>query len=257
LCSADPRIVVHLDHPSALAARLARGQIEVGLIPSVEYLRGMAAGLGYRIVPGVAIATQGPVRSVKLLSQVPLPEIDTLALDEGSRTSQALALVWLWEAQGIRPSRIEPLPIGASPLENRADAVLLIGDRAMTVPDDSYLQAVDLGQAWFELTGLPFVFAFWVTRPGFDALRLVELLRRCRDEGLARARGIADEAAPRLGLDPDFCHAYLTQNLSYALGAREIAGFRLFAGKAAALGLVPEGVPLVFAEDCLDPAARP
>ncbi len=75
------------------------------------------------------------MRSVKLFSRVPIERIERLALDEGSRTSQALVRVWLDAAHGVRPSSIEPLPLGVPPLESTADAVLLIGDRAMKVPD--------------------------------------------------------------------------------------------------------------------------
>ena len=256
LVALDSGVDLYLDYPSVLATMLQRGEIDAGLIPSVEYLRGCALGLDYRVVPGVAIATRGPVRSVKLLSRVPFEEIRTLALDQGSRTSQVLAQVWLAERFQVRPGRLELLGIGASPLESRADAVLLIGDRAMTVRDESFLNVVDLGQAWNELTGLPFVFAFWVLRPGVDSARLIDLFQHSRDEGLSRARQLADQAAQTMGFDAEYCHEYLTQNLSYDLDASEIAGFRLFAEKAAALGLAPEGVRLVFAEDQLHPATR-
>jgi len=256
LVELDAGVELHLDYPSVLASMLARGELDAAMIPSVEYLRGCAAGVDYRVVPGVAIATRGPVRSVKLLTRVPFKEIRSLALDQGSRTSQVLAQIWLAERFQVRPSRLEVLDLGASPLESRSDAVLVIGDRAMTVRDESFLNVIDLGQAWKELTGLPFVFAFWVLRSGVDQSRLVELFQRARDEGLRRVREIAADAAVRLGFDPDYCHEYLTRNLSYDLNASEIAGFRLFAEKAAALGLAPEGVRLVFAEDQLHPATR-
>ena len=214
------------------------------MIPSVEYLRG--ASHGYEILPGFAIAARGAVRSVKLFSRVPFDRIDRLALDEGSRTSQALARVWLDARHGVRPSRIEPLPMGVSALESTADAVLVIGDRAMKVPDAPFHSVVDLAEAWNELTGLPFVFALWVVRPGVDLGDLPDILARCRADGLAHAGDLAASHGPALGLDPVACYEYLTRVISYDLGEPEIAGLRLFARMAADLGLAPEGVDLVF-----------
>jgi chorismate dehydratase len=171
-----PGVRLEMDLPSRLADRLARGELDVALIPSVEYLRG--AKSGYEILPGFAIAARGAVRSVKLFSRVPLGRIERLALDEGSRTSQALVRVWLDAAEGVRPRSIEPLPMGVSPLESTADAVLVIGDRAMKVPDGEFYRVVDLGRAWVDLTALPFVFALWVARAGVDLGRGAGARRR-------------------------------------------------------------------------------
>jgi chorismate dehydratase len=243
---ASPRVGLEMDVPSRLAERLGRGELDVALIPSVEYFRGRGAGLGYEVLPGFAIAARGPVRSVKLFSRVPLGGIERLALDAGSRTSQALARVWLVEAHGVRPSTIEPLPLGVPVLESEADAVVVIGDRAMKVPEAPFHAVVDLAEAWNGMTGLPFVFALWVARGGVDLGDLPEVLDRCRAEGLAHADEIAAESGPRLGLDVATCYDYLTRVLSYDLGEPELAGLRRFAGMAARLGLVPEGVDLVF-----------
>jgi chorismate dehydratase len=239
-----PSVVLEMDLPSRLADRLAAGEIDIGLIPSIEYLRGAAQG--YEILPGFAIAARGVVRSVKLFSRVPFERIDRLALDEGSRTSQVLTQVWLEARFGIRPRRIEPLPMGVSALESTADAVLVIGDRAMRVPEHPFHAVVDLGAAWNELTGLPFVFALWVVRPGVDLGSLPEVLAHCRAEGLKHAEELARTYGPGLGLDPVLCYDYLTRALSYDLGEPEVVGLRRFAAMAARLDLAPEGVDLVF-----------
>src|SRR3954469_21069517 len=105
-----PGVDLRMDLPSRLADQLAAGELDLALIPSVEYLRG--AGRGYEVLPGFAIAARGPVRSVKLFARVPFGEIRRLALDAGSRTSQALARVWLDVQHGVRPERVELLPIG-------------------------------------------------------------------------------------------------------------------------------------------------
>jgi chorismate dehydratase len=238
-------IVLEMDLPSRLADRLAEDDLDVALIPSVEYLRG-AAARGYAIVPGLAIAARGAVRSVKLFSRVPPGQIERLALDAGSRTSQVLAQVWLDARWGVRPARVELLPPGVPIEESTADAVVLIGDRAMKVAEEGFATVVDLAEAWQELTGLPFVFALWVARAGVDLGALPEALLRSRAEGLAHARELAATHGPGLGLDVATCYDYLTSALSYDLGAREVAGLRRFARMAAVLGLAPEGAPLVF-----------
>lgn len=249
-----PTAQLVLDVPSRLAEQLADGELDVALIPSVEYLRG--ASRGYTILPGFAIAARGPVRSVKLFSRVPIGRINRLALDAGSRTSQALVRVWLNAAHGVQPERIETLALGVSPLESTADAVLVIGDQAMKVPETSFHSTVDMAAAWKQMTGLPFVFAMWVARAGAELGGLPAALDRCRAEGLAHAHELASIHGPRLGLDVEVCHDYLTQVLSYDLGEPEIAGLTRFAEMAAALGLAPEGVNLVFHDHRPDLAAH-
>lgn len=239
-----PGVRLEMDLPSRLADRLAAGTLDVGLIPSVEYLRG--AALGYEILPGFAIAARGPVRSVKLFSRVPLGRIERLALDAGSRTSQALTMVWLDAVHGVRPRHVELLPLGVPIEESTADAVLLIGDRAMRVDHVPYHEVVDLAEAWKAMTGLPFVFALWATRGGLDLGDLPDALARSRAEGLAHAADLSAEHGPRLGLDVAGCFDYLTKSLSYDLGEPELAGLRQFARMAGRLGLAPEGVNLVF-----------
>ena len=244
LCNYAPDVELSMDVPSRLAEQLSAGDLDVALIPSVEYLRG--ASRGYEIIPGFAIAAHGPVHSVRLFSRVPWTEIERLALDAGSRTSQVLARIWLDTRHGVRPGRVEELPLGVSALESTADAILVIGDQAMRVPVEPFHEVVDLGQAWHSLTGLPFVFALWVARPGVDLGDLPDALDRSRALGLAHADSLAREHGLRLGLDFTTCYDYLTRILSYKLGEPEIAGLRRFADMAARLGLAPEGVSLVF-----------
>ena len=149
-------------------------------------------------------------------------------------------------AHGVRPRRVEQLPLGVPIEESTADAVLLIGDRAMVARPEGFAGVVDLSEAWNQLTGLPFVFALWVARPGVDLGNLPDALARSRDQGLTHARDLAAENGPRLGLDVATCYDYLTSVLSYDLGEPELAGLRRFAEMAARLGLAPEGASLVF-----------
>ena len=244
LCEYAPNVVLSMDVPSRLAEQLAAGELDVALIPSVEYLRG--ASRGYQIIPGFAIATRGPVHSVKLFSRVPWGRIERLALDAGSRTSQVLARIWLDAEHGCGPCGSRSCRWAFRCLESTADAVLMIGDRAMRVPREPFHDVVDLGEAWHTLTGLPFVFALWVARRGVELGDLPEALDRSRAAGLAEAASLARIHGLRLGLDFATCYDYLTRILSYDLGEAEIAGLEAVRGNGGALGLAPEGVSLVF-----------
>lgn len=227
-----------LDLPSRLADRLARRELDVALIPSVEFLRGEQLS----IISDACIACRGPVRSVQLLFRKPPEQVRTLALDEGSRTSRALAQVLLHQQYGITPTLL-PLPIDASLESIDADALLVIGDRAMSLNTTSYVDAWDLGEKWLALTGLPFVFAMWVANPVNEILdhaaELTEALRSARDEGLERLSDIIAVEAPKYQLTPENCRRYFESELHFFLGPQELAGLDLFRSHAAELGLVP------------------
>src|SRR5262245_23444796 len=143
-----PKALLSLDLPSRLADRLADGKLDVALIPAIEYFRGG----DYSMVPNIAIATRGPALSVTLFSRVPWAEIRTVALDEGSRTSAALTQILLRHRHGIVPE-VRPLPTSAMAEYSDADAVLLIGDRAMKSCLPGFRFAYDLGQEWHDWTG--------------------------------------------------------------------------------------------------------
>src|SRR5919202_3386762 len=200
LGSFAPHAELHLDLPSRLADQLAAGELDVGLIPVIEYFR---AGT-YTVVPDVAIASRGPVLSVTLFSRVPWPAIRRVALDEGSRTSAALTQVLLRRRYGVRPE-VVPLPLDRTAEEADADAVLLIGDRAMRACLPGFAHAFDLGQEWHDWTGLPFVYAFWAVREGAVLGAVEDALVEAKRRGCARVGEIAHREAPLLGLDADFC----------------------------------------------------
>src|SRR3954471_15736358 len=138
-----PEAELVLDVPSRLADLLAAGRLGLGLIPVIEYFR---AGC-YSIVPGISIATRGPVLSVTLFSRVPWAEIRRVALDAGSRTSGAPTQALLSKRDGVTPE-VVPLPLEQTAEESDADAVLLIGDRAMRACLPGFAFAFDLGQEW-------------------------------------------------------------------------------------------------------------
>jgi len=223
-----------LDLPSRLADRLTAGELDVALIPSVEFLRGR----GLSIISNACIACRGPVRSVRVLFRKPPHEVRTLALDEGSRTSAALAQVLLAERFGIRPER-QQLDINASIDDCGADAILVIGDRAMSLDTSEYCEAWDLGEQWLLDTGLPFVFAMWIAR---DAAlpEISQALQQARDAGLENLDKIVALEAPKYGLTAASCSEYFRRHLHFYLGQRELAGLQLFSEQATSLGLAPK-----------------
>lgn len=231
--SESPGLRLLFDLPSRLADSLAAARLDVALVPTVEHLR---AG-DYQIVSDACVASRDEVRSVKLYFRTHPERVATLALDEGSRTSAALAQVLLAERYGRRPA-LAPLPIGAGPETADTDAVLVIGDRAMFPPSERFVCEWDLGAEWRRETGLPFVFACWSARAGVDAERVAPALAAARDAGLARVDAIAREEAAKLGLEERVAHEYLTTNLHYRLGEEERAALGLFARRLHALGLL-------------------
>jgi chorismate dehydratase len=176
---------------------------------------------------------------------VPAEQITSLALDEGSRTSAALARILLAERFDRRP-RLEALPIGRSIDDTTADAAVLIGDRGMHHVPGRFAFVWDLGAEWRAWTGLPFVFAMWIARTDSDLDRLSSLLETARDEGLGRFDEIARQEAPRVGLPAAECAAYFRDNLRFHLGTREQQGLERFYRLAERHGLAPAGVQLVF-----------
>lgn len=236
-----PEAAVSLDYPSRLADQLAAGTLDVALIPSVEYMR----GTDYEIISDACVATRGPVLSVKLYSRVDPGAIRTLALDEGSRTSATLARIMLLERYGVDPAR-QPLPIEMSVQHTDADAVLVIGDRAMHAPTEEFHTVWDLGEEWLAWTGLPFVFAMWVARRGVASSHVEAMLSESRDRGVARISDIAKREAAKLNIPAENAERYLTDNLFFRLTSAERSGLKLFQQLAVQAGLAPEGVDLVF-----------
>jgi chorismate dehydratase len=228
-----PDAEIVYDLPSRLSDDLARGTLDIALIPSVESFRDPT----YRIVSNACIACRGPVLSVKLLSRCPFDQIRTLALDEGSRTSTALARILLQQRFQLSPA-MQPFPIGSEISETTADAVLLIGDRAMHSPP-GFVAEWDLGDEWCRWAELPFVFAMWTARAGIDLAGLADAFQQARDSGVRQLPKIAAREAASVGLDHDQTLRYLRDNLYFYLGPSEQRGLDLFRQHATQLGIVP------------------
>ncbi len=238
---AGDRAELVLDYPSRLADDLQAGRLDVALIPAIEYFRAGA----YTLLPDIAIASSGPVLSVTLFSRLPWNEIRRVALDEGSRTSAALAQVLLRKRYGVKPE-VCPLPLDRAAEDVDADAVLLIGDRAMHACLPGFRFAFDLGQEWHDWTGLPFVYAAWAVRPGVDLGSVADALYEAKRRGCANIGPIAAREAPQLGLDAGFCRRYLANIIRFDLGPRELAGLHHYYVLASELGLARRGVNVQF-----------
>ena len=228
--SEEPRFALERAVPSAVAERLHAREADLATIPSIEYARGE-----YAIVPGIAIASRGPVRSVNLFLRTRLPAVRRVALDTGSRTSVALARLLLRERLPREPEYVAHAPDVGRMLES-CDAALVIGDVALYYDGDA--ERVDLGEAWSASTGLPFVWAFWAGRP--DALDVADVarLQRATAEGV---RAIPEIARSWSGGDPARAalnERYLLDNIAYAFGEAERAGLREFHARAQAAGLI-------------------
>ena len=230
-----------LDLPSRLADRLAMGELDVALIPAIEYFRGNK----YKIVPNIAVASSGPVLSVTLFSRVPWETIRRVALDVGSRTSAALTRILLEKRHGLKPE-IVPLAMDAVAENVDADAVLLIGDRAMRACLPGFVHAFDLGQEWHDWVSLPFVYAVWAVRDGVELGAVESALHEAKRLGCEEVGPIAFREAPLLGLDAGFCRRYLSNIIRFDLGPREQAGLLHFYKLACELGLARRGVSLEF-----------
>jgi len=230
--------------PSLCADLLRKGDVDAGLISSIEYLRIP----GLRIVPGLCISSLKRVRSVLLLSKVPPEKITSLALDASSRTSVVLSQLLLRERYGVSPRVDELKPDLGSMLEDH-DAALLIGDAAMRAPKEGLI-VLDLAEEWHTWTGLPFVFAFWAVRSGAPRPPdLVSYFQRSLELGRQSTPEIAAAALRSIGWTRLELLEYLTENIRYRLGPEEEESLALFFEKAVRHGFAPEARPIQY----LDP----
>jgi len=230
-------------HPPAMVARmLGQGNLDVGLIPSIEVQRIP----NLRVLPDMCVAAHHEVRSVLLVSRVPVEEIRRVALDTNSRTSATLIRILLRERWGLEPEYIHERPDPDRMLAE-ADAALIIGDPALRVDRERYL-ITDLAAEWKELTGLPFVFAVWAVRPEVELPELPFYFKSSLRYGLSSLDILVREAAAELGLESSEVREYLTENLSFFLRSDEIEGLEEFYRRAHNHGLILEPKPIEWWE---------
>ena len=232
---APDRWHVRYDVPSVCASLLHAGEVDLGLIPSVEYLQAP----DYRFVPGVGIGSRGPVRSVALFTRVPLRAIRAVALDTSSRTSVALIKVLCRHRFRIEPEFVPHGP-DLETMTRSADAALLIGDPALDANERVLgLEKIDLGDEWTAMTGLPFIYAAWTGRPGAVTDADVRALQEAQAEGARATAAIAAEYGRGDAAAITRAAAYLRDNVKYGLGPEDAAGLQMFLDYAAELGLAP------------------
>lgn len=237
------RFVLRFDVPARCAELLHANDVDLGLIPSIEY-----PGHDYRIVPGVSIASDGPVASVAIFSKVPTERIRSLALDTSSRTSIALLRVLCARWFDIDPRLVRMAP-DLDGMLRECDAALVIGDNALFADHQALgLEKIDLGEEWIGMTGYPFVYAFWAGRPGVVGPADITALQEARDRGLTATATIGRELFPESAQKAARADLYLRENVKYALGQPEIAGLRRFYQLAAEVGVLPSANEPVFYE---------
>ena len=228
-----PALTLRFDVPSVCARLLDEGAIDLGMVPSIAY----PDRPGDRIVPGVCIGSHGPVASVALFTRRPLREVRSIALDTSSRTSAVLTRVLCARRFAIAPGFVPHTPDLTSMLA-AADAALMIGDPALFADARAAgAEKIDLGAAWTEMTGLPFVWAFWAGRPDAADAATVRVLQDAAREGMAQTDAIADAYYPGDPARQAVARRYLREHLRFELDAPALEGLRLYYREAAALGL--------------------
>lgn len=239
---APERWDVRYDVPSVCAALLHAGEVDLGLVPLIEYL----ASPDYRLVPGVGIGSRGAVASVAVFTRVPLDSIRTMAIDTSSRTSVALLKVLCRHRFHIAPEFVPHGP-DLKAMTRHADAALLIGDPALEADHAAAgVHKIDLGEEWTAMTGLPFVYAAWCGRRGIVSGDEVEALQRAQQEGVRSTGAIAAEYGRGDAATTSRAAAYLRDNVRYGLGPEEARGLQMFLDYAADLDLAPQKRTLEF-----------
>jgi predicted solute-binding protein len=219
--------------PSECADRLFDGRADIGIVPVVECER-----QNLRIIPGAGIASDGPVRSILLISKVPFDRIQSLAADSSSRTSVQLARVILARRFGVEPRLVSARPDIDAMLRD-CDAALIIGDPALAIdPASLPFNVLDLGAEWTSMTRLPMVFALWGARQDLDPDAYSEThFLASLEEGQAHLDDIVAAESRARGMSEALVREYLTRNVSFRIGPRESAAVDLFLRYVAELQL--------------------
>jgi chorismate dehydratase len=254
--------------PSQCAEDLHAGRVDVGIIPAVEYQR-MENVVA---LPGMAVAAKNEVRSLIVISKVPIEMAQTFALDTNSRSTVALVRLLCGKHWNITPEFIDSAPDPDKMLAH-ADAALIIGDPALALrlrvdalitkepqgagccgrdADEQLIKGVqtlfiyDVAQQWREMTGLPCVLAIWVARRGTITPEILADFQASREYGLACIGEIAEGAALKLNLPPRELERYLTENINFSLDEENLRGLRYYYEECARTGLIPRARELEF-----------
>ena len=227
--------------PARCAEMLANDEVDAALVPVIEYQR--IPDLA--IVPNVCVGSRAAVRSVVLVTRRNnLKKVERVALDNSSRTSVALVKIIFREFLGCEPEWASAQPDLKSMLR-QADAALVIGDPAMTIPRDQF-QVFDLASLWHEFTGYGFVFAMWMARAGKSESVRAANFAAARDEGLAHLDEIAAGYANQIGRSKEEIGRYLTENIVFHVDEEMEKGLELYFTLAHKHKLIEEPKPVEF-----------
>jgi chorismate dehydratase len=255
--------------PSQCAEALRRGDVDLAIIPSIEYQRID----NLVVMPGISVAAKDEVRSLLVVAKKPIELAKRIALDSSSRATQALVKILADDLWRIRPEFVE-VPPDASEMLKNADAALIIGDPAlriamkmealaakvasgedcckgdpedMPVPGFETTFVYDVAYQWRELTGKPCVLAVWAGRPEAMTPEVIADFHASKEYGVSRIREICEAASIKLDMPPRELERYLIENIHFGLEEEYLEGLRLYYEKAAAIGIIPRNNPLHFA----------
>lgn len=236
----EPGITVKADVPARLLKDLESGDVDIALCPVFDFFN---ATIPLALVPVGAIGCEGPTLTVRLYSQVPIDQITTLHADTDSHTSVVLAQILLAKLFHVRPRMVD-YDARERTAEGRIDespqAMLLIGDKVVTGSPlaVTYPYQMDLGEGWHEMTGLPFVFAIWMSRAGVDLGDLPARLQARLQANLPQRLLIAERFAQQHGWPNELAEHYLIDVLRYQVGPLELEAIARFGRLASELGLI-------------------
>jgi len=267
----EPGVRLRREVPSALEPLLRSGEVDAALIPAIEYFRlasesrerarsagGAAGPAGFVALPVAAIASRGPIGSIRLFGYTDMQKVRRVVLDPASRTSNALVRVlferrWkrrvhfvLPDAPGSPAHLISCSPALRRRSRRPPDAELVIGDAGLVAERPAAAWQCDLGLEWDHFVHKPFVYAFWVARNDADLGRIARLLAAARDRGLEAREALAAKAQQELGIPLEVARRHLLEQVCYTFGPRERKGLHTFYEMAAAEGIAPEGGRLRF-----------
>lgn len=226
-------IKLSYDLPAESSEKVAAGELDVAIVPTIQYARIP----DLKIVPGISISSVGPVGSVNLFCNKPLKEVKKIAVDQRSRTSVALLKILCRELYKIEADFTVMPPQGSRMLEEN-DAGLIIGDNALYFRGPS-AEVRDLSADWFQLTQLPFVFAFLAGGSSGVLPAHIASLHQSLASGKKNVKSIAaDHHVPGLADYVEVNRRYLEKNINFELGAKHLDGLRLFYEKANNMDLI-------------------
>lgn len=232
---AAPQFALRFDVPARCADLLHANEIDLGLIPSIEYLRGPA---DYCIVPSVCVGSNGPVASVALYTRREPRDLRSIALDTTSRTSVALTRVITKMAFGVSPE-LTPMAPDLTAMLAQADGALIIGDKALFLDHEAEgVTKIDLGATWTSATGLPFVYAFWAGRSNVVSADDARRLKRACEEGQVQRTAVVRAYYPDDQQRQAIAEHYLRDNIRHSLDGPAIEGLQAFYRYASEIGLV-------------------